>query len=530
MQAAVDPARRARRHPARDRDGPHRLPGARQRPPDLALLAPRRGRHRVVARARRRLLGPAPPVRPDMTAGIRRETRRARAGSADGPPRSGRTAARRPTGRSPRPTAGRRSRAPSPPTSGATSSWPTSSSSRPGWVPATRPSEPSTRASSSSPPASSTRSAATPPGVEKNFLGARQRLPAGVAAGPAFGPRCRGDPGLELEAQPGRRGRRVAPRRLSRSAAPEVSVPLMQPRPTPTVDVREADRRRDEAGGGRPAPRGRPRADRVRRAPRRGRPPLPALDVHGPPRRAAARPAAADDLPLRARRSGAGHRASCSPTAGPDVANVAGGTLAWEAAGLPVRRGHARRPARATSAADGTGGRRETGGAGSELDAAATLRGLARPAAPPSAAARTSPGPCSLWANAQPMNSRMTKFTVAGAGGAQVAQLLADLALDLEGRHDDADEAGLEERLLRREVGRDRHPVAPRPPSVRRATTTLGADDDGRRALEAGLEVASGRGASSPAASRRRWAPTSRARREARSRRRRRRRRGCRWP
>ena len=58
------PDRRARRHAPRDRDRPDRLPGARQRPPGLAVLAARRRRHRVVARARRGVRRPARPDRP----------------------------------------------------------------------------------------------------------------------------------------------------------------------------------------------------------------------------------------------------------------------------------------------------------------------------------------------------------------------------------------------------------------------------------------------------------------------------------
>ena len=112
-----------------------------------------------------------------------------------------------------------------------------------------------------------------------------------------------------------------------------------------------------------------------------------------------------------------------------DVVNVAGGTLAWERAGLPVRRGS-------------PGARR-----GRPARAEALPRRCARAGGP--AGARPSRGSCSGWAQAQPTRSRITKFTVPDAGRGEVAELLADLVVDLEGRDDGADEAELEERLLR---------------------------------------------------------------------------------
>ena len=78
-----------------------------------------------------------------------------------------------------------------------------------------------------------------------------------------------------------------------------------------------------------------------------------------------------------------------------DVVNVAGGMDAWERGGLPVRRG-APDPARATprlTLTEPPTARRRGSSAPARGDPLATTRAT-----------------CSLWANAQPMSSRMMKF------------------------------------------------------------------------------------------------------------------------
>ncbi len=107
---------------ARHRARPRRLPGARHRPPGLAVLAARRDRDRLLARPRHR-------VRRTAAAGRAGDDRAAAVVVG----RDGRAKAYRPL---PDADAGRGARrAGWPPTSGATSSRPTSCSSRPGWAP-----------------------------------------------------------------------------------------------------------------------------------------------------------------------------------------------------------------------------------------------------------------------------------------------------------------------------------------------------------------------------------------------------------
>ena len=73
-----------------------------------------------------------------------------------------------------------------------------------------------------------------------------------------------------------------------------------------------------------------------------------------------------------------------------------------------------------------------------------------------------------------PRMTRTTKFIVAAPGRHQVAELLADLALDRQRRDRRTGDAELEERRARREAGAHR-PVA-------RPVGRLAADDEGRRA------------------------------------------------
>ena len=139
-----------------------------------------------------------------------------------------------------------------------------------------------------------------------------------------------------------------------------------------------------------------------------------------------------------------------------DVVNVAGGMEAWERAGLPVRRGAGRagrgRPAGLICAPASTVSGRGGAGCGAMI-------------------ARV----CSLCANAQPTRIRMMKLTVPTPAALQVAELLADLALDLQPGHRRADETELEERALRRGVGANARRRAV-PPSV------VPADEHGVRA------------------------------------------------
>ena len=66
MQAAVDPDRRLGHHPARHPDRADRFSGPSHGPADLAVLAPGRGRHRVVARDERGVRRPPAAERADL--------------------------------------------------------------------------------------------------------------------------------------------------------------------------------------------------------------------------------------------------------------------------------------------------------------------------------------------------------------------------------------------------------------------------------------------------------------------------------
>ena len=59
----------------------------------------------------------------------------------------------------------------------------------------------------------------------------------------------------------------------------------------------------------------------------------------------------------------------------------------------------------------------------------------------------------SLWAKPQPIGDQDDEVDRADAGRVEVADLLADLAAQLESRDRRAEHAQLEERLLRRQVG-----------------------------------------------------------------------------
>ena len=123
-----------------------------------------------------------------------------------------------------------------------------------------------------------------------------------------------------------------------------------------------------------------------------------------------------------------------------DVVNVAGGMDAWERAGLPVRRGTPSSRARATSPADAAS--REAQSRRREDPARSVSRAL-------------------LLVGERPADEQQEdEVDRAGARRIQVAELLADLAVDLEARDGRADQPELEERALRRGVrpdaGRDR--------------------------------------------------------------------------
>ena len=94
---------------------------------------------------------------------------------------------------------------------------------------------------------------------------------------------------------------------------------------------------------------------------------------------------------------------------------------------------------------------------------------------------------CALWANAQPMRISRMKVDGADAGRVQIAELLADLALDLEARDGRPDQAELEERAQRRGVGpHARRAATPSRRSSPPTMTAFGPLTTAARALEAG--------------------------------------------
>ena len=77
----------------------------------------------------------------------------------------------------------------------------------------------------------------------------------------------------------------------------------------------------------------------------------------------------------------------------------------------------------------------------------------------------------------------------ADAGRVQVAELLADLAVDLQAGHGRPDETELEERALRRDVGAGARGQRPAVSVVPPTRIAFGPADDGRGALQAGARA-----------------------------------------
>ena len=226
------------------------------------------------------------------------------------------------------------------------------------------------------------------------------------------------------------------------------------PTPRPTDPAKERPmsqpgdpddrRRRGRApaarGSGRPDPARRPRGQRVRGGACARRRPRPDVDVHDAGRRACP-----TDRPLMVVCHMGGRSAAVAGflirSGRTDVVNVAGGMEAWERAGLPVRRGTV-----------------EPG----EGDLPGRLTLAARSAVQDPRDDR----PGLRLVGERPADQQQDdEVHGADAGGVEVAELLADLALDLESGHGRADQAELEERALRRGVGADAR-CRPRPSAV----------------------------------------------------------------